>query len=342
LRGVVKYARGHGFVELREVEEAPPAPDQIKVEVRAAGICGSDLHMYHDTINYRIRTPVVMGHEFSGVVVEKGVDVGDEVEIGDRVTGEPTIALCGRCDYCLSEHYNLCSQREVIGYFQNGCFASYCNVKLLHKLPDTISFEAGALTELLACCVHAVTEQASISVGDSVVVIGPGPVGLLAALIAQAEGGRVILCGTSRDGGRLQFARELGIEHVIDVEVGDAAETVRDLAGSDGADVVVECSGAGPAVNMALDMVRKRGQLTQMGLFGRPVEVDFEKIAYKELQVSGGIGQRRPAWRRALRLMESGEVQAEKLISHDLGLDEWERGFELLEKQEGMKVILRP
>ena len=216
-----------------------------------------------------------MGHEFSGVVVEKGVEVGEEVEIGDRVTGEPTIASCGRCDYCRSEYYNLCSEREVIGYFQNGSFASYCNVKLLHKLPDTISFEAGALTELLACCVHAVTEQSSISAGDSVVVIGPGPVGLLAALVAQAEGGRVILCGTSRDAGRLQFARELDIEHVIDVEVGDAAEMVRDLAGRDGADVVVECSGAGPAVNMALDMVRKRGQLIQMGLFGRPVDAYF-------------------------------------------------------------------
>ena len=342
LKGVVKYSRGHGFVELRDVEETPPAPNQVKVEVKAAGICGSDLHLYHDTINYRIQTPVVMGHEFSGVVVEKGAEFEGSAEVGERVTGEPTITLCGICDYCRSEHYNLCSQREVMGYYRDGCFALRCNATLVHKLPDSVSFEAGALTELLACCVHAVTEQTSVSAGDHVAVLGPGPVGLLAAMVAQVEGGKVILCGTSKDAGRLQFARELGIEHVVDVETDDAAEIVRELTAGDGADIVIECSGAGPAVNLALEIVRKRGQVTQMGLFGRPVEVDFEKVAYKELQVGGGIGQRRPAWRRALRLMESGDLQPERLISHSLKLEEFGRGFELLEQQEGMKVILKP
>ena len=119
-------------------------------------------------------------------------------------------------------------------------------------------------------------------------------------------------------------------------------EIVRELTAGDGADIVIECSGAGPAVNLALEIVRRRGQVTQMGLFGRPVEVDFEKVAYKELQVGGGIGQRRPAWRRALRLMGSGDLQPERLISHRLQLEEFGKGFELLERQEGMKVILKP
>lgn len=343
MEGVVKFDRGSGFVELRDVEERAPGPGQVKVEVKAAGICGSDLHIYHDTINYNIRTPVIMGHEFSGVVVDKAADVGDDVSIGDRVTGEPSITICGRCDYCLSGHYNMCPTRQVMGYYHDGCFAPYVNATFVHKLPDAVSFEAGAVTELLACCVHSVIEQCGVTAGDTVAVIGPGPVGMFSALVAMAEGGQVILCGTSRDRERLAFAeRELGIAHTLDVQAGDAAQAMRDLTGGYGADVVVECAGVAPAINLALDGVRKRGRLSLMGLPGKPVEIDFEKIAFKELVVSGGIGQVRTAWERSLKLMETGAIDNEKLISHQLQLGEWNRGFDMMEKQEGMKLLLRP
>lgn len=343
MRGVVKFDRGNGFVELREVDDRPPGPGQVKVEVRAAGICGSDLHIYHDTINYDIRTPVVMGHEFSGIVVDTGDDVTAEVAVGDRVTGEPSIYICGHCDYCLSGHYNMCPTRQVMGYYHDGCFAPHVNVTMVHKLPDTVSFEAGAVTELLACCVHSVIEQCGVTAGDVVAIIGPGPVGLFSALVAMAEGGTVVLCGTSRDKDRLAFAeRELGIAHTIDIEAVDAVQRLRELTGGYGADVVVECAGAPQAIDLALEAVRKRGRMSLMGLPGKRVEVDFEKIAYKELVVSGGIGQRRTAWERSLKLMASGVIDNEKLISHQLPLGEWSRGFEMMEKQEGLKLLLLP
>ncbi|MBI2505378.1 MAG: zinc-binding dehydrogenase [Candidatus Latescibacteria bacterium] len=342
MKGVVKFSRGSGFVELREVEEAPPGPNQVKVQVKATGICGSDLHIYHDTINYNIRTPVVIGHEFSGVVVEKGSQVGEEVVIGDRVTGEPSVYICGKCDYCLSEHYNLCPERKVMGYWHDGSFAPYCNATFIHKLPANVSFEAGAITELLACCVHSVIEQAGVTAGDFVSITGPGPVGLFSALVAKAEGGTVMLCGTSRDQQRLKLAQDLGIDHVVNIEEHDPVQRVQELTGGYGADVVVECAGVAPAIDLALKLVRKRGKLSQMGLPGKPVAVDFEKVAYKELQVSGGVGQRRPAWKRALKLMELGLIQNEKLISHELPLAEWHHAFEMAEKQEGIKLLLRP
>jgi L-iditol 2-dehydrogenase len=342
VKGVVKYARGHGFVELREVEEQQPGPNQVKIQVKATGICGSDLHIYHDTINYRIQTPVVIGHEFSGVVVEKGDGVGDDIAIGDRVTGEPSIYICGKCAYCLSEYYNLCPDRQVMGYWHNGSFAPYCNATLVHRLPDKVSFEEGALTELLACCVHSVIEQAGVAAGDFVAVTGPGPVGLFASLVALAEGGTVMLCGTSRDRERLRLAAELGVHHTVDIDSCDPVERVKELTQGYGADVVVECAGAAPAIRLALDLVRKRGKYSQMGLPGGPVEIDFEQIAYKELQVSGGIGQRRPAWKRALKLMEAGLIPGQKLISHEFPLEEWDRAFEVAEKQEGVKLLLRP
>ena len=184
------------------------------------------------------------------------------------MTAEPTIFNCGRCRYCLSEYYNLCGERQVMGYWHHGSFVPYCNARLVHKLPENVSFEAGALTELLACCVHSVTEQAGVAAGDFVAITGPGAVGLFAALVALAEGGTVILCGTSRDRARLRLAEELGVHYSIDVQQHDAVERVRELTGDYGADLVVECAGTAPAMRLALELVRKRGKYSQMGLPG--------------------------------------------------------------------------
>ena len=340
--GVVKFARGDGFVEMREVEELPPAPNQVKVEVKATGICGSDLHIYHDTINNPIRPPVVLGHEFSGIVVEKGSEVGNDISVGDRVTGEPSATICGKCRYCLSEHYNLCPERKLLGYWFHGSFARYCNATFVHKLPDNVSFTAGALTELLACCVHGVTEQTGISAGDFVVVTGPGPVGLFAAQVAMAEGGVVMVCGTSTDRHRLKLAEDLGVRYTLDAEKYDAAVRIRELTGGYGADIVLECSGVPAAARMALDLVRKRGKVTQIGLFGKPIEIDFEKIAFKEIVVNGTVSQRRPAWKRTLGLMERGVIRNERLISHELPLHEWQKAFGMFERKEGITLVLLP
>ena len=342
MKGVVKHARGSGFVDYVDVEETVPSEGQVKIKVEATGICGSDLHLYHDTINYPIRTPVVLGHEFSGVVVDKGPGVGDEVSIGDRVTGEPTITRCGHCDYCRSEHYNMCPDRKVMGYWYDGSFAPFCNAARIHRLPDDVSFEAGAMTELLACCVHAVLDQTRVQAGDTVAVTGPGPVGLMAAMVAKAAGGTVVLCGRSSDSARLELGLTLGVDVAVDVDEEDAAERIRALTDGYGADVVVECAGAAAAIDAALDIVRRRGRYSQMGLPGVPVNIDFEKVAYKEIEVTGGLGQRRPAWIRALNLIESGAVHPEKLISHELPLSDWLHGFELMERQEGTKILLRP
>jgi L-iditol 2-dehydrogenase len=342
VKGVVKYARGDGFVELRDFEVGPPEPHQVKIEVRASGICGSDLHIYHDDINSPIRTPVVIGHEFSGVVVEKGSQVEAEVEIGDRVTAEPSGYVCGKCRYCLSEHYNLCPERKIIGYWFNGSFAPYCNAMYIHKLPENVTFKGAAITELLACTVHGVIEQTGVSAGDFVAVTGPGPLGLLASLVAMAEGGIVALCGTSADGHRLKLAEDLGVPYTINIEKNDAVKRVRELTAGYGADIVLECAGAPAAARMALEMVRKRGKYHQMGLFGRPIEIDFEQIAFKEIQVNGFVAQRRPAWRRALELMKRGVIQTERLISHEFPLHEWRQAFDMFEKKEGIKLLLMP
>ena len=165
---------------------------------------------------------------------------------------------------------------------------------------------------------------------------------MFASLVALAEGGTVMLCGIARDRARLHLAEELGVPYTVNIDEVDAVQRVQELTGGYGADVVVECAGVVPAMHLALELVRKRGKYSQMGLPGALVEIDFEQIAYKELQVSGGVGQRRPAWKRALRLMERGLIPSEKLISHEFPLEEWDQAFAMAERQEGVKLLLRP
>ena len=340
---LVKEKPGEGHVALKDVPEPSAGAGQVKIGVRAAGVCGSDLHIFHDDIKLNLRPPVVMGHEFSGVVEEVGADVTG-FKPGDRVVSETTFRSCGVCRHCTSGAYNLCPEKELIGYVHNGCFAnsSVVPAERVHVLPDTLSFEEGALCEPLACCVHAVLEQTTIKRGEVVVVAGVGGVGLLAAQAVRASGANVVICGTSGDGERFGIAEGLGFDRMIDVESEDAVAAVRKLTGGEGPDVFLECSGAPPAADMGIAMLRRGGRYCQVGLFGELVATDLAQVAYKELELKGGIGSVRSSWRTALALLESGQVKVSLLMSDVLPLRDWEEAFTRFEQQRGVKLLLRP
>ncbi len=343
MKAIVKYALGEGNIELRDVPESVPGPHQVKIEVKAAGVCGSDIHIYHSDIKLALRPPVVMGHEFAGVIAEIGPQVTG-FQVGERVTSETAAYVCGKCLSCRAGNYNTCAEKKLTGYVYDGCFARYCVVdaKRVHRLPENVDFIAGALTEPLACCVHAVLELTTISAGDVVAITGPGPIGLLCLQLVKAAGGYAIVCGTSQDTERLKVARSLGADLAVDVQQQDALEVVQGLTDGEGADVVLECSGVPAGARLALNLVRRRGQYTQVGLFGRPFEIDFELIAYRELRVTGSLGQKWTAWRRALALMERGLVNTRPLVSHIFPLTEWREAFRAFEEKKGLKIILQP
>ncbi|MDA0840554.1 MAG: zinc-binding dehydrogenase [Planctomycetota bacterium] len=343
MQALVKYALGHGNMEIRDMPEPGPAPGQVKIAVHGCGICGSDLHVFHQTIGIPMAPPVITGHEFSGTIVELGEGV-ESFGVGDRVTVEPSASICGRCRYCRQENYNLCPDRRVIGYRWDGGFAPYVVVptRTLHRLPANVTFESGALTEPLACCVHGVIERTQISAGDFVAITGPGSIGLLALMVAKAEGGIVCMLGTGNDGHRLQKARELGAAYTINVDEQDATREIAKLTGGYGADVVLEASGAAPAGRMALEIVRKQGKFTQMGLYPGPIEIDFSQIAYREISVTGFMAQKRSAWKRAIKLMEHGLIDPGKIISHCLPLADWQHAFGMFERKESLKILLQP
>jgi L-iditol 2-dehydrogenase len=343
LKAIVKYALGKGNLEVRDVEEPTPGSHQVKVEVKAAGVCGSDLHIYHDEIAIPIEPPVIIGHEFAGVVVELGECV-EALCIGDRVTCETTAWSCGRCLQCRLGHYNMCANRKVVGYAFDGCFARYCvvNESQVHLLPDTVDFTAGALTEPLACCVHAVLELTSLSAGDVVVITGPGPIGLLCLQLVKAAGGYAVMCGTSQDAKRLNLAQQFDADVIVNVETENVLEVVHRLTDSQGADVFLECAGAPQAARLGLEVTRRGGQYTQIGLFSNPFEMRFDLIAYKELRVTGSLGQRWTSWQRALALMSQGQVDTKSLVSHILPITEWREAFRLFEEKQCLKIVLEP
>lgn len=341
MKAVMKVAPGVGNVEVREIAEPMPPPGHVKIAVRAAGLCGTDLHIYYD--EFKTRPPVVMGHEVAGTVAEVGDGV-EGVRPGDRVTTETYYYTCGACRFCRSGRINLCPQRRSIGSAENGGFTSYLVVPAhnVHLLPQNVSFLAGALTEPLACVVHGALELPHVTPEDMAVVAGPGAIGLLTLQAVKAAGARVIVLGADVDEHRLRLAAELGADGAFNVQRDDYRAALADLTGGDGADIVYECSGAGPAAQMLLELVRKGGQYAQIGLFGKPISWDLEQICLKELSVTGSFASLPSAWTRALQLLAQGRVKTEPLVSGVMPITAWREAFDLFEQRTGLKTVLEP
>jgi L-iditol 2-dehydrogenase len=327
--GVAKLAPGRGQVALAERPEPVVGPGHVVLEVAAAGICGTDLHI--EDGEYAALPPVTMGHEVSGVVAE----VGDGVEaawLGTRVVTETYFSTCGECAHCGSGRRNLCVERRSIGSFVDGGFAPRVLVPVgnLHRIPDWLDGHAAALAEPLACCCQALREG-TVPESASILVVGPGPIGLLAAQVARAQGGNVQLRGTPRDGARLALARELGF----------ATTTTADELPDD-IDVVVECSGHPAGIAAAFDAVRRGGRYVQIGLAGKRVEVPFDLVCFKELTVTGGNASTPASWECALALVEARTVALEPLVTEAVPLAEWQRAFAATRAGDGVKYVLVP
>ena len=214
MKAIMKTARGVGNVALCDIEEPRANAQQVKIAVRAAGLCGTDLHIFKD--EFRSWPPVVLGHEVAGEIVTLGEGVTGW-QPGDRVTTETYFSTCGECRYCRSGHNNLCLNRRSIGSAVNGGFTHYRGVPAhnLHRLPENVDFQTGALTEPLACVVHAVTSTPTVVPGDVAVIAGPGAIGLLTLQVVKAAGATVIMLGTDKDPHRRALAPHLRADHVL-------------------------------------------------------------------------------------------------------------------------------
>lgn len=342
MKAIMKVAPGVGNVEVREIPEPHPGAGQVKIRIHAAGLCGTDLHIYKD--EFRSWPPVVLGHEVAGEIVELGEGVRG-LSPGMRVTAETYFSYCGQCRSCRAGRSNLCLERRSIGSAVNGGFTAYLVVpaRNIHELPAAVDFRAGALTEPLACVVHATLTTPTVVPGDVAVIAGPGAIGLLTLQVVKAAGATAIVLGTDADEHRLSLATQLGADAILNVQRSDAASLVRSMTeGGLGADVVYECSGAGPAAQQLLTLVRRHGRYVQIGLFGRPVAWELDQLVYKELTATGTNASTPPSWQRALELMRAGKVQTKPLITHSFPVTEWQKGFATFEDRSGIKAIFVP
>ncbi len=342
MRGLMKTARGPGNLEIREVPDPRPRRGEVLVRIAAAGICGSDVHIKHDTAFYT--PPIIMGHEYAGEVIAVGDGV-ENINEGDRVTG-PATAYCGQCFHCKTGHMNRCtaSDKRILGVSRaNGAFARYMVVPeyIVHRVPSGVTLEEAAVAEPTACVVHTLVECTPIQPGDTVLVQGPGTTGLLSVQIAKAMGAsRVIVTGVTSDKWRMDIAERLGADLTIDVQAEpDAVEIVREYTEGLGADVVVEASGAGPARRQAFEFVRVAGNISLIGLQGKPIEVNLDDIVTKELRVLGTWGTLPSTWVTTLRMMASRQIDVRPLITHRISLDEWRQGFDYMESRKAIKVL---
>lgn len=341
MRAVVKYAKGPGLTELREIPVPEPRGDEVIVKISAAAVCASDVHLVHDRFMYV--PPLVLGHEFSGIVQKLGHAVKN-VKPGDLVVAENNPQACGRCPICRDGFPNMCPEKKAIGFKRDGCFAEYMAIpaELLHVVPEGVDAIAASLSEPLAVAVHSVEDRGAVKKGEYVVIMGPGAIGLLCAQVARAEGaGKVLLCGTSKDEAlRLSLARKLGFETCV-VDKEDLAKKVMSETGGFGADMVVDAAGAAPAIISGINILRRCGRLIATGITGKEqFPVPWDVMVSKALTVQFTYSSRRRNWDKAMEYLGSGKVDALSLVTQRLPLEKWEEACALLERMESVRTVL--
>jgi len=341
---LVKTEKGVGHLELRDVPIPACGPGEVLLKVLAAGVCGTDLHVRDDTFPYW--PPVILGHEFSARVVELGEGVTLVAE-GDRVVGEPHTLSCGSCYLCRTGNIQICPAKRSPGWGIDGAMAEYMVMPevLLHKLPEGVQDTVGAVIEPVANVVHDVLERATILGGDTVVVIGPGPIGLLAAMAADSAGAcRVIVIGVDADESlRLAKARELGFSSVVNAQRQDAVAVVAELTGGVGADVVVECSGSVGGIASTVGLVRKKGRICAIGLpNSSPTPFPYKEAAFKVCDVMFCLSTSYTSWGRAISMVATGKIRAGEIITHTSPLEQWESVFDDIDRRLAIKAVFIP
>ncbi|MFK4997152.1 orotidine 5'-phosphate decarboxylase / HUMPS family protein [Bacillus sp. N9] len=285
-------------------------PKEILLKVQAVGVCGSDLHMYHDTQGFKVIRPVILGHEFAGIVAEVGKDVTLFKE-GDRVVSETPAYVCETCMYCRTGQYQLCPNRKGFGVLENGAMAQYVKTReaIVHKIRDGISFEKAALTEPACVAYNAVAHQSIIRPGDDVVVFGPGPIGLMCVQIAKLfSPGRLTIVGLRKDANRLEVAKQFGVDEIIIADEQDVVQDILAKGDGFGPDLVLDAVGISTTLRQSIELVRPGGQITKIGWGPEPVGFSLDPLIQKAVTLQGSFSHNYRMWEKVLLMMAKGEI----------------------------------
>ncbi len=331
-----------GDVPLPEI-----GPDDVLVQVKACGICGSDVHGFDGSSGRRI-PPIIMGHEASGVITQCGANVS-RWQSGDRVTFDSTVVPAGcQCPFCTEGNFNLCDNRRVLGvscgdYRQHGAMAEFVRIpqNILFQIPDTLTFEQAAFAEPLSIALHA-AGRVKIAPGSTALVIGAGVIGLLTLQALKRKGvERVFVCDLSE--ARLELARQTGADAVFVSGRDDVLAAVRGLTENQGVHIAMECVGIGPTVTLAIDSLRKGGQLGLVGNIARKIDFPLQQVVTRELSLFGSCASA-GEYQEGLDAIADGGINITPLLSAVVPLEEGASMFHRLHsgKEPLIKVILRP
>ncbi|MCJ7641421.1 MAG: alcohol dehydrogenase catalytic domain-containing protein [Desulfobacterales bacterium] len=338
-------------LEIKEMPTPQPGPADVLIRVNSCALCGSDVSlMAHPWPGQPSYGTFIPGHEYSGVVAALGETV-DEFKVGDRVAVEAHFG-CGRCLNCRRGDYTSCLNygnrakgHRANGFTTNGGYAEYVinHINTVHLVPDKISLDEACLVTNAGCVVYGFESLGGLVAGDAVVVIGAGPLGLMATQVAKALGAdQVILLEALAD--RLKIGPQVGADHLVNVRETDPVGFVRDHTKGWGADVVVDTSGAKEGPDLALHLCRRMGKVLLIGFPHDPALVDFSYMGTNNIHIYSVRGESRANCARALSLMRHGKINARPLITHDFPLTKISEGFRIFSERQGgaIKVLIKP
>ncbi|MEW6580063.1 MAG: alcohol dehydrogenase catalytic domain-containing protein [Chloroflexota bacterium] len=328
-----------GSIVFREVDQPTPQPNQVLMQTRRIGICGSDIHVFHGLHPYT-SYPVIQGHEVSGVVAALGVGVTG-LSVGDKITFMPQIT-CGMCYQCQHGQYHICESLKVMGFQADGAAQDYfaLPVQNILKLPDHLSLEQGAMIEPIAVAVHALAKGGDLQ-GRKVLVLGAGTIGNLVAQVARALGAGAVMI-TDISPYKLAQAQACGIDFVLNPQTEDLASAIRRDFGPDRADLILECVGVEATITQAISNARKGTTIVIVGVFGQKPLVDLGLVQDRELRLVGTLMYQQADYEQAIGLVANGRLALDELITHRFPFADYLTAYHTIEAAQGniMKVMI--
>jgi L-iditol 2-dehydrogenase len=328
-----------GVIEFRETEVRQPGENEVLIKIMRIGVCGSDIHVYHGKHPFT-KYPVTQGHEVSGEITALGSGVTG-LHVGQRVTIEPQV-VCGKCYPCRHGKYNLCEELKVMGFQTTGAASEYFTVDAskVTPLPDTMSFDEGAMIEPLAVTVHAARHFDAME-GASVAILGCGPIGILLAQTCKALGAKAVMITDISDV-RLRIAKSCGIDFTVNTAKKDFGDAVLECFGADKADVIYDCAGNNATMDQAIRNARKGSKIVLVAVFAERASVDLALLNDHELDLDTTMMYRHEDYVEAIRLVSEGKVKLKPLMSKHFAFRDYLAAYQYIDKnrETTMKVLI--
>lgn len=329
-----------GKIEFREADRPRPKEDEVLIEMKRIGVCGSDIHVFHGMHPYT-SYPVVQGHEVAGIVVEVGSQVED-LSPRDKVTFTPQVT-CGKCYPCTHGMYHICESLKVMGFQTGGAAQEFLavNADKVLKVPEHVPLDQVAMVEPVSVAVHALSRAGEDLKGKNILVLGAGTIGNLVAQVAKASGAKAVMITDISDY-KLDKAKECGIDFVVNPNKEDLGQAILRDFGPDRADLLLECVGVQDTITQAVENARKGTTIVVVGVFGEKPQVDLGLVQDRELSLVGTMMYQKRDYERAIELVASGKLCLDEMITHHFPFEKYLDAYETIEEAKGniMKVMV--